>query len=170
MPTQAPKPITVFQAAKLLCEESNWEYTNLELQKILYICHMFYLGHNRRPLLTGEFQAWDYGPVHPTLYSRLSRFGADSVDKSAFIDIADLDESKFEEEIKMFKIAANKFPHPSGPQLIALTHSKEVGAWRRLYKYGKKGIVMYDDDIIEEYGRRIARQSREEENKILATV
>ena len=39
--------IEPLQAAKYLAQRSGWQYTNLELQKLLYITHMTYLGKNR---------------------------------------------------------------------------------------------------------------------------
>ncbi len=60
--------IDVLQAAKYLAKRSKWEYSNLELHKILYIAHMIYLGDERYPLLEAKFEAWNYGPVIPYLY------------------------------------------------------------------------------------------------------
>ncbi|RWO77206.1 type II toxin-antitoxin system antitoxin SocA domain-containing protein [Mesorhizobium sp.] len=61
----------VLSAAKHLAKQSGWSLSNLELQKILYLAHMFYLGRTGEPLVSGHFEAWDYGPVHPDLYHRV---------------------------------------------------------------------------------------------------
>jgi uncharacterized phage-associated protein len=42
--------------------------TNLVLQKLLYFAHGHYLIRARCPLVTGGFEAWTYGPVHPGVY------------------------------------------------------------------------------------------------------
>lgn len=42
--------------------------TNLALQKLLYFAHAIFLVENRKPLVSGCFEAWQYGPVHPTVY------------------------------------------------------------------------------------------------------
>jgi uncharacterized phage-associated protein len=42
--------------------------TNLALQKLLYFAHALYLVERKRPLLSGYFEAWEYGPVHPAVY------------------------------------------------------------------------------------------------------
>ena len=39
--------INVLQAAKYLAEESGWKLTRLELQKIIYLAHIVYLGKNK---------------------------------------------------------------------------------------------------------------------------
>src|SRR4051794_34975608 len=42
--------------------------TNLALQKLLYFAHGLHLVETTRPLVAGFFEAWQYGPVHPTAY------------------------------------------------------------------------------------------------------
>jgi uncharacterized phage-associated protein len=42
--------------------------SNLSLQKLLYFCHGLYLIRYDRPMVTGYFEAWQHGPVHPTVY------------------------------------------------------------------------------------------------------
>ena len=44
------------------------ELTNLVLQKLLYFAHGHHLIRYHAPLLTGHFEAWTYGPVHPGVY------------------------------------------------------------------------------------------------------
>ena len=142
--------IDVLRAAKHLCKMSKWTLTNLELQKIIYLCHMEFLAEKDEPLVEGEFQAWDYGPVHLVLYHRLKRFGTDSIPKSAFKNIEDLDPNKHKDEIIILTEGAESFPHPSGSKLMAITH-REGGAWEKLYEHGVKNIVITDDYILKEY-------------------
>lgn len=42
--------------------------TNLALQKLLYFAHALFLIERKRPLVSGYFEAWEYGPVHPAVY------------------------------------------------------------------------------------------------------
>jgi uncharacterized phage-associated protein len=42
--------------------------TNLVLQKLLYFAHGIFLINFKRPLVSGYFEAWQYGPVHPAAY------------------------------------------------------------------------------------------------------
>jgi uncharacterized phage-associated protein len=49
--------VSVASAAKRLCEKTGWTLSNLELQKILYIAHMFHLGETGQPLVPGHFEA-----------------------------------------------------------------------------------------------------------------
>lgn len=36
----------VFEVAKKICEAGNWEVTNLQLQKMLYIAQVLYIGQS----------------------------------------------------------------------------------------------------------------------------
>ena len=141
--------IPILKAAKHLCKVSNWELTNLELQKIIYLCNLEFLIEEDKSLVEGEFEAWIYGPVNPTLYHRLKRFGKKSIPKSAFRFVGDLDPNKNEEEIDILTEGAETFPHPSGAELIAITH-REGGAWEKVYEDGIKGIVIPQKYILQE--------------------
>lgn len=49
--------------------------TNLALQKLLYFAHSIHLIEAKRPLVSGYFEAWQYGPVHPTAYRAFKAAG-----------------------------------------------------------------------------------------------
>ena len=48
--------------------------TNLDLQKIIYFLHGHFLRRFHKPLVTGEFEAWPYGPVHRVLYDAFKAY------------------------------------------------------------------------------------------------
>ena len=45
----------VFEVAKKICEAGNWEITNLQLQKMLYIAQVFYIGKHNHHLFRAKF-------------------------------------------------------------------------------------------------------------------
>ena len=57
--------------------------SNLKLQKLLFLCHAFYLVDTGRPLVRGSFEAWQYGPVHREAYDAFKRFGAKPITEDA---------------------------------------------------------------------------------------
>ncbi|MDA1024183.1 MAG: DUF4065 domain-containing protein [Proteobacteria bacterium] len=90
--------VTSLSAAKLICKLSNWSVTNLKLQKILYIAHMFHMGKNDgAPLVEGEFEAWDYGPVEPSVYKKVKMFGSDPIE-DVFFGVPDVESDSLEYE------------------------------------------------------------------------
>ena len=50
--------------------------TNLALQKLLYFAHGHFLVNHKRPLVSGYFEAWQYGPVHPAVYKAFKVSGS----------------------------------------------------------------------------------------------
>lgn len=152
--------INPLRVAKHLCKVSDWELSNLELQKLIYIAHMLYLGKTGNPLVNGEFQAWDYGPVHPELYEHLKSFGPFPVKDFIFdiplsaIRLRDLDNTKDKDKIEIMRSCLEEFPPGSTSKLIDVTHQKN-GAWAKKYRKYVKNIPITNEDIKTEYNRRL---------------
>ena len=139
--------IHVLRAAKHVGNISGWSLSHLRVQKLLYIAHMFHLGKNEnRPLVEGNFEAWDYGPVHPVLYHKAKIFGSGPV-KNIFRAYDDLNEGDEKYFLDTIYSSLKDF---SGAQLVAITH-REGGAWAKHYAPGARGVVIPDDDIAEEF-------------------
>ncbi len=139
--------ISALSAAHRLAGRSDWTLSNLELQKILYLAHMFYLGRTGgAPLVAGHFEAWDYGPVHPDLYHHVKMFGADPV-KNVFSSkhaIADGPERDILDE------AYDNLGKAGPGRLVAATH-RAGGAWDRAYVPGLRHCIIENAEILREY-------------------
>lgn len=64
--------------ANLILEEGQLAeraVTNLALQKLLYFAHALFLVERKQPLVSGYFEAWQFGPVHPTVYQSFKSAG-----------------------------------------------------------------------------------------------
>lgn len=64
----------------LMLDESRGPITNLALQKLLYFAHGLHLVITKRPLVSGYFEAWQYGPVHPGAYAAFKSAGNRPID------------------------------------------------------------------------------------------
>jgi len=53
--------------------------TNLALQKLLYFSHGIFLNETKKPLVSGYFEAWQYGPVHPVTYRAFRAAGSEPI-------------------------------------------------------------------------------------------
>ncbi|MCF6322976.1 MAG: DUF4065 domain-containing protein [Gammaproteobacteria bacterium] len=139
--------ISSLSAAKALCELSEWKFSNLVVQKILYIAHMVHLGkYDGSPLVDESFEAWDYGPVLPTVYRRAKPFGANPV-KNVFRGISNTTDGT---ELAILTEAVNKLSNSRPGDLVAMTH-RDGGAWARFYNPQVKGIIIPNSAIIDEY-------------------
>jgi len=68
--------------ANLMLDEAGrrgYVVTHLALQKLLYFAHGIFLIERKRPLVSGYFECWDNGPVHPTVYQAFKAAGRDPI-------------------------------------------------------------------------------------------
>lgn len=146
--------VSPISAAKKLCRDSGWSLSNLKLQKLLYLAHMVHLGRTESPLIDGHFEAWDYGPVQPDVYRLVRAFGREPISDvfHQFPDVPEGTEGDTLDEI------LRTFGHAKPGQLVAMTHQNH-GAWADHYLPGKRGTRIPDTAILEEYRKRVNRNS-----------
>lgn len=63
----------VLNIAKYIVQRSNedgYPVSNLQLQKILFYSQREFLRKSGKPLFMEEFEAWQFGPVVPSIYRR----------------------------------------------------------------------------------------------------
>lgn len=136
--------VRVDTAAKHFCEVSGWGISNLQLQKLLYLAQVEHVARTGTELLSGaQFQAWDYGPVIPTLYRRLKMFGSDCV-SDVFYDARTLRTES--ESYRSLGVVWGEFGAAEPGELIELTHW-ELGAWAQKYEPGVKNTPITLEDI-----------------------
>jgi uncharacterized phage-associated protein len=78
--------------ANLMLDEadrSGYRLTNLALQKLLYFAHAIFLIEQKCTLVSGYFEAWEYGPVHPATYQAFKQAGAEPINfRAQRLDVA----------------------------------------------------------------------------------
>jgi uncharacterized phage-associated protein len=139
-------------AARRVCDARKWLATNLEVNKVLYLAHMLALGRSagERPLVAEHFQAWDYGPVLPSVYHHAKMFGSKPV-KDIFWGVS----SATGEDAAVLDEAIEATKDLTPGRLVAITHWDQ-GAWAAHYRPGARGIVIPDAAILAEYRKRVA--------------
>ena len=142
-------PIIPLSAATTACETLNWRISNLELQKLLYLAHMTFMGRTGgRPLVNEAFEAWDFGPVLPSLYSAARIFGSDPITQLPRVNRNPaLQEHRTIAEVVQF------FGDKSPGELVDLTHVPN-GAWDRNYVPRRKHVRIPNEDVLREYRMR----------------
>ncbi|MBO6827169.1 MAG: DUF4065 domain-containing protein [Sneathiella sp.] len=136
-------------AAKRLCKISNWTISNLKLQKLLYLAHLMYLGRTGKPLICDQFEAWEYGPVVPSLYHKVKIFGSDPI-SDIFHSVPDADDST---ETEYLNAAYKSLSNLPAGKLVAITHWAD-GAWAKSYEKGARNRKISNEDIMDEYSAR----------------
>jgi uncharacterized phage-associated protein len=136
---------------KYICEKSNWTISNLQLQKILYMAQMYYMGENEaQKLVEARFEAWEYGPVEPTLHKKVRMFGADPIE-DVFYEARPF-KADDRRRAALDEVCASLLPLRVGA-LVSMTHW-ENGAWTKVYVPGVRGIPIPDGAILQEYQDR----------------
>jgi len=106
--------------------------SNLKLQKMLYFAQAYYLAKHGRPLFKGKIEAWEYGPVVPTVYRKFRKYGSNSI-------IFEKDDSSISEEDKeQLKKVWKIFGGYSSSRLVNITHTHEP--WKKAYASESKVI------------------------------
>ena len=143
----------VDSAARYLCELSGWKLSNLQLQKMLYLADMNFVGQGRGRLLDEDFEAWDYGPVLPSLYHTCKAFGPKPI-PNVFWGAVDI---RGTPEAQILDTAWNNLRGQNPGRLVENTHWAG-GAWAQRYVPGARGIKITSHDMVNEYRKRIASE------------
>ena len=165
-----------------LAKKDGVEITPLMIQKLVYIAHGYYLAFtardnppNGRPLVNDEFaEAWQYGPVFPSLYHHFKHFGRDPI--TVFAEdiefLYDDDSGKLDTKVTTPKIDQNDafscallnkiwevYGEYTGLQLSAITH-REGSPWDKTWKRreGFRNAHIPNKAIREYYLNRIGGQ------------
>ncbi|MBO0345803.1 SocA family protein [Roseibium sp. CAU 1637] len=142
--------VSALSAARTLCEERNWNISNLELQKLLYIAELYHLGITEDPLIFEDFEAWDYGPVVPIVYSKARGFGKSAV-PNVFHWIDPV--KKGSKEFDILSAVAAQTKRLTAGELVNITHWPQ-GAWAKFYAPHLRNIKIPKMEILREYNDR----------------
>lgn len=142
--------ISSINAGKTLCELSGWKISNLRLQKLLYIAHMYHIGDGHGELIDENFEAWIYGPVEPELYRYVRGYGKDPIRNVFMLHKGATEDSS---EYTYLKDVIEATKELDSYVLVSFTHWEE-GAWHKVYSRGKRNGIITTKLIMDEYNAR----------------
>jgi uncharacterized phage-associated protein len=67
-----------------LAKASGETLSPMKLQKLVYYAQGWYAGYTKERLIDEEVEAWQYGPVIPSLYLEFKEFGSGAITRAAF--------------------------------------------------------------------------------------
>ena len=128
----------------LLGDEES-DLTNMKLNKLTYYAQGQFLKMNGRPLFSENVEAWQHGPVIPSVYRAFRKNNRNPILK--FCGEFDLSKYTDEEKEVMLDVALDKGRY-SATTLRNMTH-KPGGPWAQSYS----GDMFADipNDLIKEY-------------------
>ncbi|BEP50820.1 Panacea domain-containing protein [Variovorax sp. V116] len=102
----------------------------MKLQKLVYYAHGWYAGFTGSPLIDESVEAWQYGPVIPSLYHEFKKFGSGQITSKAtqFTKDFELQEvpAPSEEDIRKFLTSVwNSYGKYTGLTLSQMTHAAD---------------------------------------------
>ena len=146
--------------ANLILDVIHRPVTNLALQKLLYFLHGAYLLRSKKALVTGYFEAWTYGPVHPAVYSAFKEFEGTGITSRATKkdlrtgEISEIQAPIEPELLKFTRKTIHSLEDLTAGQLVTLSHARD-GPWDMVYKRSKNehmlGLRISNEAIRDRY-------------------
>lgn len=125
--------------------------TPMQLMKLTYLAHAWMLGLAGRPLLNEPVEAWQYGPVLPSLYQATKSYGSQPIDD---VPAYAYPEEFTEDEKSIMTQVADLYGKFTGIQLSSMTHQPGTPWDQTWKKTGKSSPI--SNDLIEEFYREKA--------------
>lgn len=144
-----------------LAQRDNASLTQMQLQKLVYLAHGYFLADNGEPLVEDAVEAWDYGTVFPKLREATKQYGKEPVaeliswgdgqlfSKSPKKVASAALSAKARDVIERVWSAYGKFP---AFKLSALTHDRD-GPWAEAYVERENRVI--PDSAIRKYFRSL---------------
>ncbi len=121
--------------------------TPMKLQKLLYFIYRDYLQKTKKALFSERFEAWKYGPVLSSVYSKFHHYESNKITeyyKSRDGKIYALDEKSDSIFSEVLRSIWNQYKSWDGIGLCELTH-QEGTAWYKAWT--KNESFLQDEDI-----------------------
>lgn len=149
------KSLAVAQRMLEACAQADASsVTPMQLLKLVYIAHGYMLGKHGRPLLNESVQAWEYGPVVPSVYQAIKSYRSSPVER-----VPSAPDHPFDaDEIAIIELVAKAYGKHSGVVLSAATH-KAGTPWQQTWaQWGRSSAI--SNDIIEAFYNALIKQPK----------
>ena len=134
--------------------------TPLQVNKLTYIAHGFNLAIYDKKLVNESVEAWQFGPVFPSLYYALRDFGGSNIPSLLYCNTM-VNDTELDNRVQFLKTVLGDHTHVidlvmetygklTGSRLITLTHEKGT-PWHKFYRKGRRGIVIPTQEIKTHY-------------------
>ena len=127
--------------------------TPMHIIKLVYLSHGWMLGLYDTPLLWEPVEAWQYGPVVPSVYHLYKGWGGAPITAVPVDRSADLSERQ-REVIEEVEQAYHEY---TALQLSNITH-KPGSPWDSVCRQSGVGAII-PNEVLREYYRRLAEQA-----------
>ena len=126
--------------------------TPMQVIKLTYFCHAWMLGLHGRPLLNTEVEAWQYGPVIPSVYRAFKRYRDKKIRVCANAPAVRFEYDKDADSI--IRQVFDRYGGCDGPKLSNLTHAKD-SPWDLVWSSKQRNTKIPNDVIRKYYAAKI---------------
>ena len=141
--------------------------TPMQLNKLVYLAHGWYLGYTGKPLIKEAVKAWKYGPIVVSVYQKTKKFGTGGVpgllSPSGFFSSP---ETLSDEDIPLLSNVWKNYARFSGVELSTLTHTDD-SPWAVTWKMTGskrntlKEAIIYNKTIADFYKNQINKHQEQ---------
>lgn len=135
------KAVAVAKEILSCAHRQGLELTPMQLLKLVYIAQGWMLAKYGRTLFDEQVQAWQYGPVVPSVYQAIKQFGSSPV---ASVDAPDVEFN--EDERKVMDFVTRTYGKATGIALSTATHQPGT-PWSQTWAVAAKSTPISNDLI-----------------------
>ena len=118
------------------CNRIGRGISNLKLQKMLYFIQAEFLVFANKPCFSDTIEAWDFGPVVPSVYHRYKVYGSAIIPFSSEMALHEVITT---EDKNMIIAMIDQVATYSASQLVELTHRQDP--WKASYIRGCNNVI-----------------------------
>lgn len=126
--------------------------TNMQLIKLTYFAYAWYYALYKTKIFYESPEAWDYGPVIPSIYHEFKRFGKNPIDTFAVEEVSQFSNEIYhpiigeddDRAISVINAVWDAYKDASGDNLSNLTH-RPNSPWKNVYERGRNNPLNMED-------------------------
>lgn len=127
------------------CNKQGKGISNLKLQKILYFVQAQFLvsNPNHVPCFSESIEAWDFGPVVPSVYHHYKVYGSAIIPSDKNDPLLPLYQRISESDKKLINDMIDQTAGYSASTLVQVTHNQDP--WKNAYVQGQNNTIANED-------------------------
>lgn len=151
-------PLAVANAVLEEAERQGKVLTIMQLLKLVYISHGWCLALLNKPLVNEEPEAWQHGPVFPSIYRAFRRFGSIPITEPASTPFGPLAAADLSgEQRSVIESVVRGYGDTHAFALSRMTHQPDT-PWDKVYQGGVGSSDQIPNGIIADHYRKLARE------------
>lgn len=148
--TRKSKAVAVAKQILACAHKQGIELTPMQLLKLVYIAQGWMLAKHGRTLFDEQVQAWQYGPVVPSVYQAIKRYGGGPVES-----VEGPDAEFTPDELAVMDFVTRTYGNATGIALSAATHQPGT-PWSQTWAIAAKSMPI-SNDLIRSFYEAIIR-------------